>query len=71
VLGGGGGQRRVVGQQGPQVGSFILYLRGSGPCVVNNCPFLYGASSEIWYRQRHYDAVDTISLSLRHTKQAI
>jgi len=46
-------------------------LRDSGPCIVRTSPFLYGARSEIWYRRRHNDAVDTRSLSLRHTNQAI
>jgi hypothetical protein len=27
-------------------------LRDSGPCVVKKSPFLYGARSEIWHRQR-------------------
>jgi hypothetical protein len=30
-------------------------LRDSGPCIVRKSPFLYGARSEIWYRQHHND----------------
>ena len=34
-------------------------------------PDSYGARTAIWYRQRHNDAVDTRSLTWRHTERGI
>jgi len=56
--------------QGPSTGLMSL-CRKKQTIRQFKWPDSYGARTAIWYRQRHYDAVDARSLTLRHTERGI